>query len=117
MTSSPMNLQCTAFTFSPKGNADNVLLHIPAGMANTYTTTSRQHAAGAYWYTAIFNGLTTAQVYTGWRTAGHRTGPTATCRWVTDKRHSRPQHAAAVQFRLRPLRQPGATQQSHWPQF
>jgi len=37
MTSSPMNLHVHGVHVSPKGNADNVLLHIPAGMANTYT--------------------------------------------------------------------------------
>jgi FtsP/CotA-like multicopper oxidase with cupredoxin domain len=37
MTSSPMNLHTHGLHISPKGNADNVLLHIPPGMSNTYT--------------------------------------------------------------------------------
>src|SRR5947209_8629463 len=37
MTSSPINLHTHGLHISPKGNADNVLLHIPPGMSNTYT--------------------------------------------------------------------------------
>src|SRR5262245_25631467 len=37
MTSSPLNLHVHGVHVSPKGNADNVLLHIPAGISNTYT--------------------------------------------------------------------------------
>lgn len=37
MTSSPINLHDHGVHASPKGNADNVLLHIPAGKSNTYT--------------------------------------------------------------------------------
>jgi len=38
MTSAGRSIStCTARTFSPRGNgADNVLLHIDAGMSNTY---------------------------------------------------------------------------------
>jgi FtsP/CotA-like multicopper oxidase with cupredoxin domain len=35
MTSSPVNLHTHGLHISPKGNADNVLLHIPPGMSNT----------------------------------------------------------------------------------
>jgi len=37
MTSSPINLHTHGAHISPRGNADNVLLHIPPGMSNTYT--------------------------------------------------------------------------------
>ncbi len=37
MKSSPLNLHVHGLHVSPKGNADNVMLHIPAGMGNTYT--------------------------------------------------------------------------------
>src|SRR5258708_35992940 len=37
MTSSPLNLHIHGVHISPRGNADNVLLHIPARMSNTYT--------------------------------------------------------------------------------
>ncbi|HYR67146.1 MAG TPA: multicopper oxidase domain-containing protein [Reyranella sp.] len=66
MTSSPMNLHVHGVHVSPKGNADNVLLHIPAGMANTYTyNIPANMPQGAYWYHSHLHGLTTAQVYTG----------------------------------------------------
>ena len=37
LTSSPLNLHVHGLHVCPKGNADNVMLHIPAGMSNTYT--------------------------------------------------------------------------------
>ena len=66
MTSSPLNLHVHGLHVSPKGNADNVLLHIPAGMANTYTyDIPNNMPQGAYWYHSHLHGLTAAQVYTG----------------------------------------------------
>ena len=66
MTSSPMNLHTHGAHISPKGNADNVLLHIPPGMSNTYTyDIPRNMPQGAYWYHSHLHGLTSAQVYTG----------------------------------------------------
>jgi FtsP/CotA-like multicopper oxidase with cupredoxin domain len=66
MTSSPLNLHVHGVHVSPKGNADNVLLHIPAGMSNTYTyniPTNMPH--GAYWYHSHLHGLTAAHTYMG----------------------------------------------------
>jgi len=37
MASSPLNLHVHGVHVSPKGNADNVMLHIPGGFSNTYT--------------------------------------------------------------------------------
>jgi FtsP/CotA-like multicopper oxidase with cupredoxin domain len=66
MTSSPMNLHVHGVHVSPRGNADNVLLHIPAGMSNTYTyDIPRNMPQGAYWYHSHLHGLTAAHVYTG----------------------------------------------------
>src|SRR5438874_11073167 len=66
MTSSPINLHTHGAHISPKGNADNVLLHIPPGMSNTYTyDIPRNMPQGAYWYHSHLHGLTSAQVYTG----------------------------------------------------
>ena len=66
MTSSPVNLHTHGLHISPKGNADNVLLHIPPGMSNTYTyDIPRNMPQGAYWYHSHLHGLTSAQVYTG----------------------------------------------------
>ncbi len=66
MTSSPLNLHTHGLHISPKGNADNVLLHIPPGMSNTYTyDIPRNMPQGAYWYHSHLHGLTSAHVYTG----------------------------------------------------
>ena len=66
MTSSPLNLHVHGVHVSPKGNADNVLLHIPAGMSNTYTyDIPKNMPQGAYWYHSHLHGLTTAHVYYG----------------------------------------------------
>src|SRR5260221_2414579 len=66
MISSPINLHTHGAHISPRGNADNVLLHIPAGMSNTYTyDIPRNMPQGLYWYHSHLHGLTSAQVYTG----------------------------------------------------
>jgi len=66
MTSSPINLHTHGAHISPRGNADNVLLHIPPGMSNTYTyDIPRNMPQGMYWYHSHLHGLTSAQVYAG----------------------------------------------------
>src|SRR5436190_5905584 len=66
MTSSPINLHTHGAHISPKGNADNVMLHIPPGMSNTYTyDMPRNMPQGMYWYHSHLHGLTAAQVYAG----------------------------------------------------
>ena len=66
MTSSPLNLHTHGAHISPRGNADNVLLHIPPGMSNTYTyDIPRNMPQGMYWYHSHLHGLTSAQVYAG----------------------------------------------------
>jgi FtsP/CotA-like multicopper oxidase with cupredoxin domain len=66
MTSSPINLHTHGAHISPRGNADNVLLHIPPGMSNTYTyDIPRNMPQGLYWYHSHLHGLTAAQVYAG----------------------------------------------------
>jgi len=66
LTSSPLNLHVHGVHVSPRGNADNVLLHIAAGMANTYTyDIPTNMPQGAYWYHSHLHGLTTAHVYMG----------------------------------------------------
>ncbi len=66
MTSSPMNLHVHGVHVSPKGNADNVLLHIPAGESNTYTyRIPKSMPQGAYWYHSHLHTLTTVQTYLG----------------------------------------------------
>jgi FtsP/CotA-like multicopper oxidase with cupredoxin domain len=66
MTSSPLNLHTHGIHVSPKGNADNVLLHIPAGKSNTYTyNIPKSMPQGAYWYHSHLHTLTAMHVYYG----------------------------------------------------
>ncbi len=66
MTSSPINLHTHGAHISPRGNADNVMLHIPPGMSNTYTyDIPKNMPQGLYWYHCHLHGLTAAQVYAG----------------------------------------------------
>ena len=66
MTSSPLNLHTHGVHVSPKGNADNVLLHIPAGKSNTYTyNIPKSMPQGAYWYHSHLHTLTAMHVYYG----------------------------------------------------
>ena len=47
LTSSPINLHVHGLHVSPKGNSDNVMLHIPPGLSNTYTYhIPKNYAAG-----------------------------------------------------------------------
>lgn len=63
---SPLNLHVHGVHVSPKGNADNVMLHIPAGMSNTYTyDIPTNMPQGAYWYHSHLHSLTAPQVYAG----------------------------------------------------
>jgi len=55
MKSSPLNLHVHGIHVSPKGNADNVMLHVPAGMSNTYTyEIAKNMPQGAYCITPTF---------------------------------------------------------------
>ena len=66
LTASPLNLHTHGLHVSPKGNADNVMLHIPDGQSNTYTyDIPRNMPQGAYWYHSHLHTLTAAQVYYG----------------------------------------------------
>lgn len=66
LTTSPLNLHIHGVHISPKGNSDNVMLHIPAGMSNTYTyDVPRDMPQGAYWYHSHLHSLTAPQTYMG----------------------------------------------------
>jgi FtsP/CotA-like multicopper oxidase with cupredoxin domain len=66
MTASPINLHVHGVHVTPRGNGDNVLLDIPAGMSNTYTYhIPLDMPQGAYWYHSHLHTLTTAQTYDG----------------------------------------------------
>ena len=118
MTSSPLNLHVHGIHVSPKGNADNVLLHIPAGMSNTYTyNIPKSMPQGAYWYHSHLHALTAAQIYTGLvgllaigRTDGNLP-------LVTQNRIPDPEHGAAVQFRVRSRGWLAQLNNPNWPQY
>ncbi len=66
LANSPLNLHVHGLHISPKGNADNVMLHVPGGMSNTYTyRIPKSMPQGAYWYHSHLHGLTTPHVYFG----------------------------------------------------
>ncbi len=66
MITSPFNLHVHGLHVSPKGNADNVMLHIPGGRSNTYTyEIPKSMPQGAYWYHSHLHMLTTSHVYYG----------------------------------------------------
>ncbi|MEX3009857.1 multicopper oxidase domain-containing protein [Hoeflea sp. TYP-13] len=66
LTQAPINLHTHGVRISPKGNSDNVMLHIGAGLSNTYVYDIREdHPQGAYWYHPHLHGLTAPQVYYG----------------------------------------------------
>ena len=98
MTSSPINLHVHGVHVSPKGNSDNVMLHIPAGMSNTYTYhIPKSMPQGAYWYHSHLHTLTSAQTYfglAGLLAIGRTDGNLPL---VTENPDSHPQHGASIQ--------------------
>lgn len=66
LTEAPLNLHTHGLHVSPSGNADNVLLSIPAGMGNTYTYDVPENMPnGLYWYHSHRHTMTTQQTYAG----------------------------------------------------
>ena len=66
MTSSPVNLHVHGAHVSPRGNADNVLLHINAGMSNTYVyDIPKNMTPGTFWYHSHLHTVTASQTYYG----------------------------------------------------
>jgi FtsP/CotA-like multicopper oxidase with cupredoxin domain len=66
MTSSPVNLHVHGAHVSPRGNADNVLLHIDAGMSNTYVyDIPKNMTPGTFWYHSHLHTVTASQTYYG----------------------------------------------------
>ncbi|MGK2883134.1 MAG: multicopper oxidase family protein [Mycobacterium sp.] len=66
LDSAPLNLHTHGLHVSPSGNADNVLLDIPAGMGNTYTyDIPAGMPNGMYWYHSHRHTLTAQQTAAG----------------------------------------------------
>ncbi|MGH3674481.1 MAG: multicopper oxidase domain-containing protein [Mycobacterium sp.] len=62
----PLNLHTHGLHVSPSGNADNVLLSIPAGMGNTYDyAVPTNMPNGLYWYHSHRHTVTAQQTYMG----------------------------------------------------
>lgn len=62
----PLNLHTHGLHVSPDGNADNVLLDIPAGMGNRYDyAVPDDMPNGMYWYHSHLHTLTAQQTYFG----------------------------------------------------
>ena len=112
MTSSPINLHIHGVHVSPKGNSDNVMLHIPPGMSNTYTyNIPKNMPQGAYWYHSHLHGLTTPHVYYGMAgvlAIGRLDGNLPL---VTEEPDPDPQHGPSIQRRVRSRGRPRADQQ------
>jgi FtsP/CotA-like multicopper oxidase with cupredoxin domain len=66
LTEAPLNLHTHGLHVSPSGNADNVMLSIPAGMGNTYTyDVPDTMPDGLYWYHSHRHTMTAQQTYFG----------------------------------------------------
>ncbi|MFD1815636.1 multicopper oxidase family protein [Rhodococcus gannanensis] len=66
LSEAPLNLHTHGVHVSPDGNADNVLLSIPAGMGNVYDyAVPDTMPNGLYWYHSHRHTLTAQQTYAG----------------------------------------------------
>jgi len=66
LTAAPLNLHTHGVHVSPDGNADNVLLNIPAGQGNMYDyAIPGTMPNGLYWYHSHRHTLTAQQTYMG----------------------------------------------------
>jgi len=66
LRSAPLNLHTHGLHVSPSGNADNVLLSIPAGMGNRYDYAVPSNMPnGLYWYHSHRHTVTAQQTYMG----------------------------------------------------
>jgi FtsP/CotA-like multicopper oxidase with cupredoxin domain len=66
LAEAPLNLHTHGLHVSPSGNADNVMLSIPAGLGNTYTyDVPKNMPNGLYWYHSHRHTMTSQQTYAG----------------------------------------------------
>ena len=93
-----------------------MLLHIPAGMSNTYTyDIPRTCRKGRTGITATFKADGAAD-YFGLAGCSRSAAPTATCR-SSRKTHPHAQHGASVQLRVRPRGRSRQLNNYTWPQL
>ena len=108
----PLNLHTHGLHVSPSGNADNVLLSVPAGMGNTYTyDVPKTMPNGLYWYHSHRHTMTAQQTYYGLAGLLEIGRPDGNLPLVTRERHSRARHGDSVQLRVRPQRQGPSAEQ------
>ena len=118
LSESPINLHTHGLHVSPRGNSDNVLLHMPAGTANTYVyRIPVDHPQGAYWYHPHLHTLTAAHVYFG--LAGLLTIGRADGNLPVVTQQAIPIRNMALQYNFVFDRQGPAPQfnNANWPQF
>ena len=103
LTEAPLNLHTHGLHVSPSGNADNVLLSIPAGMGNTYTYDVPENMPnGLYWYHSHRHTMTTQQTYAGLAGLLEIGRPDGNLPLVTQNDIPDARHGTSVQLRLRP---------------
>ncbi len=62
----PTNLHFHGFHVSPKGNSDNVFIHLPPGETQHYSVQiPKDHATGTYWYHSHVHSISEQQVFGG----------------------------------------------------
>ena len=112
LTESPLNLHTHGLHVSPSGNADNVLLSIPAGMGNTYTyDVPKNMPNGLYWYHSHRHTMTSQQTYAGLAGLLEIGRPDGNLPLVTQNDIPIRNMAIQYNYRVRPQRQGPPAQQ------
>lgn len=114
----PLNLHTHGLHVSPSGNADNVLLSIPAGMGNTYSYDVPENMPnGLYWYHSHRHTMTTQQTYAGLAGLLEIGRPDGNLPLVTE--HNLPVRTMAIQYNYVFDRAGQGHQLNNysWPQF
>ena len=114
----PLNLHTHGLHVSPSGNADNVLLSIPAGMGNTYSYDVPDNMPnGLYWYHSHRHTMTTQQTYAGLAGLLEIGRPDGNLPLVTE--HNLPVRTMAIQYNYVFDRAGKGHQLNNysWPQF
>lgn len=114
----PLNLHTHGLHISPSGNADNVLLSIPAGMGNTYSyDVPTNMPNGLCWYHSHRHTMTTQQTYAGLAGLLEIGRPDGNLPLVTE--HDLPVRTMAIQYNFVFDRAGKGHQLNNysWPQF
>lgn len=118
LASAPLNLHTHGLHVSPDGNADNVLLDIPAGMGNVYDyAVPTDMPNGMYWYHSHRHTLTAQQTYLGLAGLLEIGRPDGNLPLVTQ--HDIPIRDMALQYNFVFDRKGGGHQLNdpNWPQY